>query len=128
MLPRSAQALKDRDGEEEERRLFYVACTRARDELYLCFPIMAAPRDRERVVLKASRFVEELPGEPVLYERWQLDEPGAAPALPAANDPALLAAKPAPEGARVIPVLFGEAGAQGPGEVGEGGEGDDVPF
>ena len=125
----SAQALKDRDGEEEERRLFYVACTRARDELYLCFPIMAAPRDRERVVLKASRFVEELPGDPVLYERWQLDEPGAIPALPAANDPALLAARPAPEGARVIPALFGEAGAQGPGDVGEGGEGgDDVPF
>src|SRR5512133_124172 len=83
----SAQALRDRDGEEEERRLFYVACTRARDELYLCFPIMAAPRDRERVVLKVSRFVEELPGDPPTYERWQLDAPGPAPALPAANDP-----------------------------------------
>jgi DNA helicase-2/ATP-dependent DNA helicase PcrA len=102
----SAQALRDRDGEEEERRLFYVACTRAKDELYLCFPIMAAPRDRERVVLKASRFVEELPGDPALYERWQLDDP-AGPALPPANDPALLAPKPAPEGARVIPLLFG---------------------
>jgi DNA helicase-2/ATP-dependent DNA helicase PcrA len=104
----SAQALRDRDGEEEERRLFYVACTRAKDELYLCFPIMAAPRDRERVVLKASRFVEELPGDPALYERWQLED-GAGPALPpAANDPALAAAPPAPEGARVIPLLFGE--------------------
>ena len=30
----SAQALRDPDGEEEERRLFYVACTRAKDELY----------------------------------------------------------------------------------------------
>ena len=58
----SAQALKDRDGEEEERRLFYVACTRAKDELYLAFPLVAAPRDRERVVMKASRFLEELPG------------------------------------------------------------------
>ena len=148
----SAQALRDRDGEEEERRLFYVACTRARDELYLCFPIMAAPRDRERVVLKASRFVEELPGEPPLYERWQLDEPGAAPALPAANDAAALLGAPAPEGARVIPLLFGRAaepepdagpsspfprlrgegrGPDGPAdsEVGDGGQGgDDVPF
>ncbi|HEX8908351.1 MAG TPA: ATP-dependent helicase, partial [Anaeromyxobacteraceae bacterium] len=109
------------------------ACTRARDELYLCFPIMAAPRDRERVVLKASRFVEELPGEPPLYERWQLDEPGAAPALPAANDPAaLLEARPAPEGARVIPALFGQAAEAPAEEVGQGGVGgdgdDDVPF
>ncbi|HYS80453.1 MAG TPA: ATP-dependent helicase, partial [Anaeromyxobacteraceae bacterium] len=125
----SAQALRDRDGEEEERRLFYVACTRARDELYLCFPIMAAPRDRERVVLKASRFVEELPGDPAVYERWQLDEPGSPLALPAANDPALLAARPAPEGARVIPALFGVPEAEVAYEVGEGGEGgDDVPF
>ncbi len=125
----SAQALRDRDGEEEERRLFYVACTRARDELYLCFPIMAAPRDRERVVLKASRFVEELPGDPAVYERWQLDEPGSPPALPAANDPALLPARPAPEGARVIPALFGVPEAEVACEVGEGGEGgDDVPF
>ncbi|WP_242371164.1 ATP-dependent helicase, partial [Anaeromyxobacter sp. SG26] len=84
----SAQALKDRDGEEEERRLFYVACTRAKDELYLTYPILAAPRDRERVVMKASRFVEELPGEPELFERWQLDEPGGgAPALGAAPPP-----------------------------------------
>ena len=28
-------------GEEEERRLFYVAVTRARQELYLVFPVMA---------------------------------------------------------------------------------------
>jgi DNA helicase II / ATP-dependent DNA helicase PcrA len=104
----SAQALRDRDGEEEERRLFYVACTRARDELYLCFPLVAAPRDRERVVLKASRFVEELPGDPPLYERWQLDEPRTA-ALPAANEPASLGASPAPAGALVVPELFGRS-------------------
>jgi DNA helicase-2/ATP-dependent DNA helicase PcrA len=104
----SAQALRDRDGEEEERRLFYVACTRAQDELYLCFPIVAAPRDRERVVLKASRFVEELPGEPALYERWQLEDPGAQAALPAANDSALLGPRPAPVGALEVRPLFGE--------------------
>jgi DNA helicase-2/ATP-dependent DNA helicase PcrA len=141
----SAQALRDRDGEEEERRLFYVACTRARDELYLCFPIIAAPRDRERVVLKASRFVEELPGEPPLYERWQLDDAGPQ-ALRPANDPALLAAAPAPAGALRVPALFGPAGGgprpagvpvvrpiPGPAEVPAGGAGehggdDDVPF
>jgi DNA helicase-2/ATP-dependent DNA helicase PcrA len=83
----SAQALRDRDGEEEERRLFYVACTRAKDDLYLAYPVVAAPRDRERVVMKASRFLEELPPMPELYERWQLDEGGpAAPALPPPRD------------------------------------------
>jgi DNA helicase-2/ATP-dependent DNA helicase PcrA len=50
---------------EEERRLFYVAVTRARDELYLCHPrvstkggpVMSSP---------PSRFIEELPEQ--LYE------------------------------------------------------------
>jgi len=126
----SAQALKDRDGEEEERRLFYVGCTRAKDDLYLCLPLVAAPRDRERVVLKASRFVEELPGDPALYERWQLEDPAAVAALPAANDPALLGPRPAPEGALVVPALFGTK-SEPEAEVAaveEGGDGDDAPF
>jgi len=112
----SAQALKDPAGEEEERRLFYVACTRAKDELYLTHPVVAAPRDRERIVLKASRFLEELPGEPELVERWQLDEPAVAVGLPAA------APTPALRDARVVPALFGEAGEGGDGE------GGGVPF
>ncbi len=132
----SAQALRDRDGEEEERRLFYVACTRARDELYLCFPIMAAPRDRERVVLKASRFLEELPGDPAPYERWQLDDPGVGPAaLPAANDMALPGPPPAPASALLVPALFGAAGppVAADGAAGRGAgpvplPDDDVPF
>ena len=33
----SARSLKT-EYEEEERRLFYVAVTRAKDELYLCYP------------------------------------------------------------------------------------------
>ena len=128
----SAQALRDRDGEEEERRLFYVACTRAKDELYLCFPVVAAPRDRERVVLKASRFLEELPGDPPAYERWQLDEPRGAPCLPPANDPALVLSPPAPSGASRLPALFGAAPdvAEGEAECDSGdvrGE-DDTPF
>jgi len=103
----SAQALRDRDGEEEERRLFYVACTRAKDELSLCFPLVSAPRDRERVVLKASRFLEELPGEPPVYERWQLDEERGAPELSApASSPALSAFE--------VPALFGRDGGAPP--------------
>ena len=120
----SAQALKDRDGEEEERRLFYVACTRAKDELYLVHPVVAAPRDRERVVLKASRFLEELPAEPELYERWQLDDPAPnVVRLPLPDAPA-----PALRDPRRVPALFGDP-APPPGDGGEGGEGgDDVPF
>jgi DNA helicase II / ATP-dependent DNA helicase PcrA len=139
----SAQALKDRDGEEEERRLFYVAATRAKDELYLTYPVVAAPRDRERVVMKASRFLEEIPpAEPELFERWHLDEPAAAvaPPLPAGAGQARLppAANPC-----VVPALFGPVG-DGEGRTrpaGEArradagwedgadpGEPDDVPF
>jgi DNA helicase-2/ATP-dependent DNA helicase PcrA len=118
----SAQALKDKDGEEEERRLFYVACTRAKDELYLAFPVVAAPRDRERVVMKASRFVEELPADPPVFERWQLDDPGDG-ALPPANEPRALAAPAVPAAALAIPSLFGEDTGGGGGSGG-----DDVPF
>ncbi|PYJ41570.1 MAG: DNA helicase UvrD, partial [Verrucomicrobia bacterium] len=39
MFP-SARSLETRDAIEEERRLFYVAITRARDELYLTYPHM----------------------------------------------------------------------------------------
>jgi DNA helicase II / ATP-dependent DNA helicase PcrA len=55
-------------GEEEERRLFYVAVTRAQQELYLVFPIMARDRGGMDILMEPSRFVRELPGE--LYEKW----------------------------------------------------------
>ncbi len=55
-------------GEEEERRLFYVAITRARQELYLVFPIMARDRGGMDVLMEPSRFVRELPAG--LYEKW----------------------------------------------------------
>ena len=58
-------------GEEEERRLFYVAVTRARQELYLVFPVMARDRGGMDVLMEPSRFVRELPGE--LYEKWVID-------------------------------------------------------
>ncbi len=55
-------------GEEEERRLFYVAITRARQELYLVFPVMARDRGGMDVLMEPSRFVRELPSG--LYEKW----------------------------------------------------------
>ena len=50
------------EGEEEERRLFYVAVTRARDELYLCYPRFAADRGGRELFQRPSRFISELRG------------------------------------------------------------------
>ncbi len=46
---------------EEERRLMYVASTRARDELYLSYPIYMFDRTFGHVMGRASRFLEDVP-------------------------------------------------------------------
>jgi ATP-dependent DNA helicase UvrD/PcrA len=69
----SAPALRAPDGEEEERRLFYVAVTRARDELYLTYPMMQEQRDQARLLLRPSRFLDELPVGPAPYEKWSIE-------------------------------------------------------
>ena len=51
---------------EEERRLFYVAVTRARNELYLSFPKIASRAGPGGMMLTPSRFILELPTD--LYE------------------------------------------------------------
>ena len=56
------QALREPGELEEERRLFYVAATRARDRLTLTTPLSAAPKEGEPLQLAPSRFLEELPG------------------------------------------------------------------
>ena len=46
------------DGDvDEERRLFYVACTRAKDRLYLLYPKIGSVRDPD--FLEVSRFISE---------------------------------------------------------------------
>src|SRR5467141_849349 len=69
----SAPALRAPDGEEEERRLFYVAVTRAKDELYLTYPMMQEERDQARLLLRPSRFLDELPAAPPPYEKWSIE-------------------------------------------------------
>ncbi len=51
---------------EEERRLFYVAVTRAKNELYLCYPRVATKAGPGGMLLTPSRFIQEIP--PDLYE------------------------------------------------------------
>ena len=79
MIP-LARAIKEEDGEEEERRLFYVACTRARDELYFCYPLLDYSRGMGSGYLSPSRFLEELTvsdyrgRQSCPYERWGIRE------------------------------------------------------
>lgn len=65
----SRTALLEPGGEAEERRLFYVAVTRAIEQLYLCHPATRTSGP-ETLLLSPSRFLTELP--PNLYERWAL--------------------------------------------------------
>ena len=68
----SPRSLRDAEGEEEERRLWYVALTRAADELYITYPQMMTDYSRQTVLQKPSRFVLEVPA--ALYEIWSLEE------------------------------------------------------
>jgi DNA helicase-2/ATP-dependent DNA helicase PcrA len=77
----SAPALRAADGEEEERRLFYVAVTRAKDELYLTYPMMQEERDQARLLLRPSRFLDELPDSPAPYEKWSIEVATESPLL-----------------------------------------------
>ncbi|MDE2394061.1 MAG: UvrD-helicase domain-containing protein [Burkholderiales bacterium] len=56
------QSLSDADGVEEERRLMYVAITRARRRLYLSFSQTRMLHGQTRYNVK-SRFIDELPEE-----------------------------------------------------------------
>jgi DNA helicase-2/ATP-dependent DNA helicase PcrA len=69
MFP-SARSLDTRDALEEERRLFYVAVTRARDELYLAYPHMRLNAGYGEMLQRPSRFLKEIPNK--LVEDWQV--------------------------------------------------------
>lgn len=71
----SPRSLREIDSEEEERRLWYVAITRARDELYLTYPLLMTDYNRQTVLQKPSRFITECPA--ALFEIWNLEEESA---------------------------------------------------
>ena len=67
----SARSMETPDGEEEERRLLYVAITRARNELYLSYPLIRAmPGGSGDFMQKPSRFLGEISKD--LIDEWDL--------------------------------------------------------
>lgn len=68
----SSRSLRDAEGEEEERRLWYVALTRAGEQLYITYPLMITDYNRQTVIQTPTRFVTEVPSE--LYDIWALEE------------------------------------------------------
>lgn len=76
MIPLT-RALKEPGGEEEERRLFYVAVTRAKDQLYLSSPVLDYTRSAGTLTLSPSRFISEIAplsekDEQRPFEQWTL--------------------------------------------------------
>jgi len=70
----SMRSLNSSAGEEEERRLFYVSVTRARDELYLGYPLWDYGSYQSSTLLKPSRFIQEIPT--TSYTKWMVEEEG----------------------------------------------------
>ncbi len=69
MFP-SSRSLETREAIEEERRLFYVAITRAKDELYLTYPHMRLNAGYGEMFQRPSRFLKEIPTQ--LVEDWNV--------------------------------------------------------
>jgi DNA helicase-2/ATP-dependent DNA helicase PcrA len=67
MFP-STLSMDEPGGEAEERRLFYVATTRAKDDLFLCSPQMRRMRDGQLNYCMPSRFITELPESLLQYD------------------------------------------------------------
>ena len=59
----SIHALNDRDELEEELRLMYVAATRAKENLFFCYPMQIYDRASGMILSRPSRFLEDIPEE-----------------------------------------------------------------
>lgn len=71
----SSRSVENEKAMEEERRLFYVAVTRAKTELYLTWPhLLIRPGGSMDMLQQPSRFLEEIPDE--LLEPWNLSSSG----------------------------------------------------
>ena len=71
----SARSMESGEGLEEERRLFYVTITRAKNELYLCYPLIRAGYGNTGATMQQpSRFLEEIPKD--CLDEWNLQTYG----------------------------------------------------
>lgn len=68
----SVYAAGSLDAMEEERRLMYVATTRAKDHLIITYPTNIYDRESGMVLSKPSRFLDGIPEE--IAERWVVSE------------------------------------------------------
>ncbi len=93
LMPHSRAAGEGLEGEEEERRIFYVALTRASRRLYLCRPRFERWRG-ELVPTEPSRFLEELKG--ALAPKRVAGPVGRAPAFAASKPMPSPSARPKP--------------------------------
>jgi DNA helicase-2/ATP-dependent DNA helicase PcrA len=66
----SERSLETPEGEEEERRLLYVSITRARNELYLSYPLIRSGFGGGDMLQRPSRFLQEIPNQ--LLDEWNL--------------------------------------------------------
>ena len=70
-FPTSRAAISE-DAMEEERRLMYVACTRAQQNLFITYPINIYDRESGLVLSKPSRFIAGIPE--TLLDTMVIDE------------------------------------------------------
>ena len=68
----SSQSFGSNDSLEEERRLMYVAATRAKQNLYISYPMSIFDRRTGFTISKPSRFITSL--NETLAESWLLKE------------------------------------------------------
>ncbi len=68
----SLRSVGDPDDLEEERRLMYVACTRAKENLFITYPINVYDRESGFILTKPSRFLDGLNDK--LLEQWVVNE------------------------------------------------------
>ncbi len=71
----SSKAVHSIDSIEEERRLFYVACTRAKEYLYISYPINIFDRESGFVLSEPSRFISKIPD--TIVERFVVADGGS---------------------------------------------------